>query len=220
MRIIRLSLQTVNIHHYLGEDDECGYMYEYTPFRHTNGLTWNFSQGNRFITNLKKKPNTRGTNQWQHKVRAMRLATKLISELIPDEWHRVVTYVPIPPSKASDHPEYDERMSTVLNGIQKEFPIDVRNLIRQTQSTAASHEQGARRLRPDELRNIYTIDHELIHPTPTTIMIVDDVLSMGSHFRAAKDLLSEHFPQAHIMGLFLARTVIPEQYMDQYQGPI
>jgi len=34
----------------------------------------------------------------------------------------------------------------------------------------------------------------------------DDVLTAGSHFKAMKNLLLQHIPDACILGLFVART--------------
>ena len=42
---------------------------------------------------------------------------------------------------------------------------------------------------------------------PTHIAVVDDVITSGAHFRAAKDLLAERFPEAQIIGIFWARAV-------------
>ncbi|MCG8461465.1 MAG: hypothetical protein MI919_34720 [Holophagales bacterium] len=37
--------------------------------------------------------------------------------------------------------------------------------------------------------------------------LFDDVITTGSHFRAAKDLLLRSWPDLRIVGLFLARAV-------------
>ena len=44
-------------------------------------------------------------------------------------------------------------------------------------------------------------------PPMNLIAIVDDVLTTGAHFQAAKTLLSERFPSTRIVGLFIARRV-------------
>ena len=40
---------------------------------------------------------------------------------------------------------------------------------------------------------------------PEFIAVVDDVLTTGAHYRAAKSLLSARFPGTRIAGLFIAR---------------
>jgi len=42
---------------------------------------------------------------------------------------------------------------------------------------------------------------------PKHIGLFDDVITAGSHFRAAKDLLQDRFPEAKIVGIFVARRV-------------
>ena len=42
------------------------------------------------------------------------------------------------------------------------------------------------------------------------IFIVDDVLTTGAHFVAAKSLLKRQFPETPVMGVFVARRVLPE----------
>jgi predicted amidophosphoribosyltransferase len=44
-------------------------------------------------------------------------------------------------------------------------------------------------------------------PPPTDIGLFDDVLTTGAHFRAAHSVLKRAFPNARIIGLFIARRV-------------
>jgi hypothetical protein len=39
------------------------------------------------------------------------------------------------------------------------------------------------------------------------IMVFDDVLNSGKHFKVAQQLLSQRFPDASIVGVFLARCL-------------
>ena len=119
-----------------------------------------------------------------------------------------LTFVPIPPSKARDHAEYDDRMRRICEGIDDE--VDVRDLVYQTQSTRASHENDDR-VTVDELMEVYAIDEALCDPPPTAIAIVDDVITAGTHFRAMSDTLRARFPNAQIIGLFIARRVFPDE---------
>ena len=93
--------------------------------------------------------------------------------------------------------------------------MDVRELIFQTRSTGAIHEQEVRQS-PEEIAALYRVDPDLAQPAPSVIAIVDDILTTGAHFRAAKALLSSLFPGTDIIGLFIARrapeTVDPEDF--------
>ena len=73
------------------------------------------------------------------------------------DWLRVATLIPVPPSKALDHPDYDYRMTEVCRGIKAEVAIDVRELVRQTISMEAAHVAGVQRPSVEELINVYEI---------------------------------------------------------------
>ena len=60
---------------------------------------------------------------------------------------------------------------------------------------------------PSEILDRYEVDEALTVPVPTSIAIVDDVLTTGAHFRAACAVLGARFPAAAVIGLFMARRV-------------
>ena len=88
--------------------------------------------------------------------------------------------------------------------IQSNPQLDIRELIIQTENTEPAHVQRQRPT-PDEIASIYEIDQALTIPAPKFIAIVDDVLTTGAHFRAMHSVLSDHFQEARIVGLFIAR---------------
>lgn len=118
--------------------------------------------------------------------------------------------VPVPCSKAFGHPDYDDRIERICTGIPG---ADVRKLVRQTASTAASHEvQDGNRLTVSDLLEVYEIDESCANPPPSSIAIVDDVLTAGTHYRAMHTILSGRFPKAKIYGIFIARRVFPDPF--------
>ncbi len=54
---------------------------------------------------------------------------------------------------------------------------------------------------------MYRIDEQVAEPTPTALVVVDDVLTTGAHFKAAQSVLAERFPGVSVFGLFVARRV-------------
>ena len=62
-------------------------------------------------------------------------------------------------------------------------------------------------MRPDELAQLYRIDEDVVEPTPVALMVVDDVLTTGAHFKAAQSVLAERFPEVPVLGLSVARRV-------------
>jgi predicted amidophosphoribosyltransferase len=104
-------------------------------------------------------------------------------------------------------------MTQVLRGIGRQIGsrCDVRELIVQIEDTEPVHLHNDERLSPSQIREIYEIDESLTAPEPQDIGILDDVITAGSHFRAAKDLLQERFPKVRTVGIFVARRApLPE----------
>lgn len=193
-------------HTALTEDDTCIFLREYKANAGFEGET------NSLIWNLKKKPSERLTKPgYQHKARCITQVSAEFARHLRSEWLDEGTLVPIPGSKAVDHPDYDNRMEQICRGIRPN--LDVRNLITQTTSTAASHAAGdGNRLSVEELLDVYQLDESLALPEPTNIGIFDDVLTVGRHYRAMHTLLSDRFPNARITGIFIARTIHPNPF--------
>lgn len=189
-------------HTRLGPDDRCLYLFEYT-----SGRDYSFSATNSLINNLKKKP-TSSESQLRYKAQAIAQCGGYFRQGLDQAWLARATLVPIPGSKAADHVDFDDRMTQVARAIQP--GLDVRALVRQTQSLRASHEVGdGDRVSVEELLAAYQIDETIAHPEPVTIGIMDDVLTAGTHYRAMQTVLSRRFPAASIFGLFVARRVFP-----------
>jgi hypothetical protein len=188
-------------HTYLTAADDCYFLGEYTARK-----SYAFSPANNLILNFKKSPSTRGTAQWPWKERALQQASTAFRTALNAEFLNGATLVPIPPSKAKADPLYDDRMIRMLRGIRPQPPVDVRELIVQTESSAAAHDQAVRP-RPDEIVARYRIDPNLLLPAPRAIAICDDVLTTGAHYRAAHTVLLRAFPGVRMIGLFIARRV-------------
>ena len=200
----RIDQTTIADHSRILPADEIFYLYEYT-----SGRDYTFGTANNLISNLKKKPSRRHRAEYQYKVRDMQECATLLAGAINHAWLNGATLVPVPPSKAIDHPEYDDRLLQICRAIPVEFPVDVRALVRQTESMDPAHEGG---VRPsvEDLLAAYEIDETLTAPSPQRMAIVDDVLTAGTHFRAMKIKLSERFPGVPIVGMFIARRVFPD----------
>jgi hypothetical protein len=189
-------------HFYLCANDDCYFFIEYTARR-----PFNYSDANSFITNLKKKPSKRGTYEWAHKIRAIDDAAETLRRELPEDWLENSTFVPIPPSKATNDTEYDDRMSQVLNKLGNN--VDVRELVYQKESMEATHVSDQRHSIPTLVEN-YEIDEDQVRPEPTHIVIMDDMMTAGAHFVDMRRVLEERFPGVPISGVFLARRVFPE----------
>lgn len=196
--------ETSEIHHYLREGDDCHYFIEYTARK-----PFDYSDANNFINNLKKSPNKRNSPwEWRWKVKAIDDAAEALARELPKEWLSDSTFVPVPPSKAKDDPEYDDRMWQILTKLGGS--VDVRELVYQKTSMEATHVSDDRHSIGDLVEN-YEIDEDLIDPAPTHLVVVDDMMTVGAHFRAMVQVLEERFPGIPISGVFLARRIFPAE---------
>jgi hypothetical protein len=185
-------------HSFLTENDKCFFLGEYTSRRR-----YDFSDTNQLINNLKKHPSYRGTPAWQYKEEAIRWLGEVIRSHLQQKFFREGILVPIPPSKSPDDPEYDDRMERVAKAIGT---VEVRPLLKTIHSRPPLHtSEGPRN--PNSLKNNLEILAGLLAPEPTSILLLDDVLTTGAHFRACKMLLQEAIGDVKVFGLFIARRI-------------
>lgn len=202
LRLTQIDDSNRDIHPRLSVDDACVFLFEYT-----SGKRWDFSSTNGFISTLKRKPGQKGQ---YYKDQAIAKCAAIFRATLSQQWLQIGTLVPVPPSKAAGHPEYDNRMERICRLIQP--GLDVRSLVLQRSSTAAAHEVAAgQRPTVEDLVANYLIDEATIEPTPRSIAIVDDVLTAGTHFKAMKAVLSARWPGIPIFGVFVARRIFPDQ---------
>jgi predicted amidophosphoribosyltransferase len=146
----------------------------------------------------------RGRPEWGYKDRAIQEAAEQLRGSLNPEFIRRATFIPVPPSKERQHILYDDRMTQVLQRLGAE--ADVRELVYQRESMEDAHSADIRP-GPNDLYANYALDETLTEGEVTQIAIVDDVLTTGCHFKAMQQILSENYPQAPIVGLFIARRV-------------
>ena len=188
-------------HWYLRDGDRCYFFGEYSP-----GKGWAHSQTNQLVLNLKKPPALRTTSQWVHKTNAIGQVGRSIAANFKAEMLPGITFVPIPPSKPVDHPDYDDRMLQVARRIAP--ACDVREALYTLAERDPRHTSGSKR-DPDALRASLGIRAELLaNLGERPIVILDDVLTTGCSYTVCRDLLAQHLPGASIFGIFVARRVV------------
>jgi hypothetical protein len=203
---MRLSILDTNEFRYLTADDSCAHYGEYTA-----GGGFGASETNQQIFNLKKSP-TASAPQLRWKTRAIAYWGNVIltsSGLDLDVCARDVTFVPIPCSKPVGHPEYDDRMLQVMNYVaQRRAGIDVRPLLVQIAAREAQHHGN--RSDPAGIAATLGLDNSQLQlPLRPYVIVVDDVITRGASFAAAKSLLTGLPGVQAINGMFLAKTVHP-----------
>lgn len=201
---------------YIEDGDSCFYIWErmsqlwkpgserpdYTQYP-VNGL----------ISNLQILPSLRSTQprRYYWKERAIAYAASALAALIPEVWREGATFVPIPPSKPTNDPEYDDRLLVVLKAVRPKLR-DIRPLIVLDEDCGFDSRQKG--LSPAEREEHYSIDEDYVAPEPDVVILFDDVLTTGSHYKAIESVVRDRFPQLTVLGLFLARAVRPPEDED------
>jgi hypothetical protein len=189
---------------HLAATDQVYFLREYT-----SGRGFTHSETNRLILNLKKPPDRRSRPEWHYKEEAIRQVASEFRASLNLQRLRAVTFVPMPPSKRKDDPLYDDRMLRVLHAFDEERQLDIRELLVLAESTEPAHATAARPTVEQLIANL-EIDEDYSQPSPTSIALVDDVLTTGAHFVAAKRVLTMRFPALSVRGLFVARRVFDD----------
>lgn len=209
-RLTKIDDLTRPDHSFLTEEDSCFYLGEYTA---RGGYAASIT--NDLINNL-KKPMLRRQNpaEWKWKERAIETAAAELRRIIGADSIVRHTFIPTPPSKIKTHPEYDDRLVQILTKMGVGLDIDVREIVYQANNMDASHE--GERASIDDLVENYRLNPVLQHPLRNNdIVIVDDMLTTGRHFRAMSVVLRDIYPDATIKGLFIARrapkTITPDE---------
>jgi len=190
-------------HPFLKIEDEVYFIGEYT-----NGKRAEFSPMNRLIFNYKKETKWKGSPHWGYKASAIKEVADSFRKSIlqtsgfPDRIKHALL-VPVPPSKAKDHPEHDDRNVQMLQNLAPTG--NIHELIVQKTSRQPLHESNRRD--PQKLEEYYFLNETDLCKEFTEIWLFDDILRHGTHFRAIHNLLRRRFPKVKIVGFFVARSV-------------
>lgn len=195
----------------LDEGDICYFFGEYI-----SGGKWDASPTNQLISNLKadivQQPQRRA-----HKKTAIGDAIEQLVTTVSAGSLAKVTVVPMPGSKPVGHQGHDDRMVQVMNGwgarVGESF--DGRPVLITSHERAAQHlanANGVPRATVDELAETLALDPQhMTVPLRETVVLLDDVFTAGTSFKAAQRVLLQRSEVKKVCGLYLARTVWPPQ---------
>jgi predicted amidophosphoribosyltransferase len=220
-RLTKIDALTRGDHHLLREEDECFFLGEYAVQRHESPQKpYSYGAINQLIYNFKIPVSKKDSSRWKYKERDIPTAACALHNALKNSDLSGMTFVPVPPSKAKSDPLYDDRMLRMLSELNRlikssqGYEIDVRELVTQGTSINAAHESETRPS-PAELVNGYSIEYEQLVGTKSKIVICDDVLTTGSHYRAMCDILQPVLAGRSFRGLFLARrTPVTTDFSD------
>lgn len=195
---------------FLGEDDRCLFFGEFHV-----GKGWSGGPTNQLISNYKRTPSEiaaspkAGKLQYYKDTAVSEIAAGLRRQFSPQDINVKYTFVPVPGSKMIGDPDYCDRLAKTLHAAFLPFgAADIRQLLRVTQSTEADHRSGGGRLRYEELLAITELDRaQLARPLREVVVLFDDVLTSGKHYKVAKTRIRKAFPDQPILGIFVARAI-------------
>jgi hypothetical protein len=182
----------------LEDSDQCYYAREYIS---RGG--YSASEANQLISNFKKAPDKKQTAQWEWKERAILQFARELRLLLNDG----STVAAIPTSKREDDPQYDSRLDDVLKTLRQFLPaLVIERPFEVTESHQSAHTGGGRG--PEEFYQL--LKWKGLRFVPPQIVLIDDVITSGSHFKACQRLINEHHPAIEIAGVFWAKVIWPE----------
>ena len=167
------------------------------------------------IMNFKKPLNQKGQGHFKYKGIEIDRIAKHFKTAIPELSSPDTILVPIPPSKSRSHPDYDDRGVRLLQRFCEGRPHeDIRDMISSRQTVVASHDRQDRP-RPEEILENLELDPKQCVDQKPRIVLFDDLITTGAHFKACKELLTPAFPNSTIEGLFIARRNIKRPSLDE-----
>ena len=191
MKLTRLKKDYFYLHENLEESDNIYYLYRYH-----SGLKYRDQYDNPLILGVKND------EQGCIEKVARNLAIAMKEEKILYQ----ATIVPIPTSKVTAH-----RTDIIVNLINRQdmaSNYNVQSIIKLKRDTRALH-KSLERFTVAEIQEAWELEANLrrLHFSDVGhIVIFDDILNHGTHFRVASNLVKERFPLAKLTGVFMAIT--------------
>jgi hypothetical protein len=207
---LALDAASLADHTHLSALDRCYCLAEYLP-----GYCRRTGHVNQLIADLKCKPSIAAVDprRRHYKLQAIIDVAAALRAAVSRQRAESATWVPIPPSRVSADSDYDDRLLQVVARAFFGYDLDLRLLLYQTRSVDADHTLG-QRLSMDALGDLIRLDQRAlrIRPPRAQIVLFDDVLTSGKHYKCCERRLREFLPHSRISGLFVARRALPRRW--------
>jgi hypothetical protein len=194
-------------HIFLTASDRCAFLAQYC-----SGSDDRHGLCHQLIRNFKCEPSrARGDRcRGRYKQAAIATLSSWLRHAVPRRLAESCTWVPIPPSQRAEDPDFDDRLGRTLQLAFEGYDTDVRSLLYQMRSTARDH-AGRARLSEQALFGILRVDEAQLAQRPVRgrVVLFDDVLTSGKHFKCCERRLRQALPDTPIAGVFLMRRAPP-----------
>jgi predicted amidophosphoribosyltransferase len=191
-------------HCHLSATDDCRYLLEYLPARPPGAV-------GQLIANYKCPPllAVAGAARQHYKERAIGQIAAALRGCAARGFVEASTWVPVPPSAAWGEAGYDDRLVRTLRRAFTGYDLDLRLLLQQTRSTQPDHCRG-RRVSSTALLGLIRLDAWAMRARPlrSRIVLFDDVLTTGKHYKCCEQRLHEWLPCVPVCGWFIARRAL------------
>ena len=205
--LIRLDEASRADHIYLTASDRCAFLAQYC----SGGGNRN-SSCHRLIRNFKCEPSRARSDhrRGRRKQEAIAILSSWLRHAVPRRLVESCTWIPIPPSQRAEDPGFDDRLACTLRLAFEGYDADVRSVLLQTRSTPRDH-AGHARLSEQALFEILRINLAVLAERAVRgrVVLFDDVLTSGKHFKCCERRLKEALPDTPIAGIFLMRRAPP-----------
>ena len=200
--LLRIDELSRGDHAYLTEEDRCFYIREYTSHE---GYT--ASETNQLVFNL-KCPVPPPSKRVYWKNQAIRIAAHDISDALAGLPTDEIAFIPLPPSKLPGTAGYDPRVRDMLREAESKVGIRVVDALTIKRDRPAAHESPDRASITEHEANLAVQSLDWVDAK--TVAIFDDVLTSGTQFKAAMNVLRRHSPNSNFVGVFWVRRIFPE----------
>jgi predicted amidophosphoribosyltransferase len=207
--LFALDVQQCAEHACLSAADRCHCLSEYLP-----GRGYRAGEVNQLIVNLKCAPSIAAldSRRRHYKLRAINDIATALRTAVDRATVECTTWIPIPTSRPAGDADYDDRLLRILRAAFGHYQLDLRSALYQRHAMPPDH-SSVRRLRAEALSLVIGLDRELLlrEPLRERIVLFDDVLTSGKHYKCCERRLRELLADVPISGLFVARRVLPRR---------
>ena len=176
--------------------------------QYTVGQDYRYSETNGLIKNFEIGPKPDNRSRLVYRDQAILRYCAEASTLLSGMDGRVFSLVPIPTSFPREHPDHDDRLHRVALCIATQFANIHYLPLLDARAPRMSLKNGGRRDVPSNEQHFVIDDRFTAQKSSGSLLIIDDVITSGSSFLAARNVLQRHVgADFDIFGLFWAKAV-------------